>query len=105
MRTRPLPLPYGVIPPSLQQTIVPAVGRVINRRHLVAVYALALCARDSRAAPRDERCGFRKFFERNIEGPGIHKWLHYFPAYEREFGQWCGQHIDEPLRMIEIGIQ
>ena len=51
-------------------------------------------------------CGFRSFFDSNLKGPGIHKWLHYFPAYEREFGDWCDESKGrKPVRMLEIGIQ
>ncbi len=32
-------------------------------------------------------------------GRPIHKWKHYFPAYERHFGRFVGQ----PLTMVEIG--
>lgn len=49
-------------------------------------------------------CGFRAFFERNAAGPGIHKWLHYFSAYEQEFSRHCGAG-GAPAKMIEIGIQ
>ena len=49
-------------------------------------------------------CGFRAFFERNKAGPGIHKWLHYFSAYEQEFSRHCGAGA-VPAKMIEIGIQ
>ena len=49
-------------------------------------------------------CGFRAFFERNKTGPGIHKWLHYFSAYESEFSRHCGAGA-VPAKMIEIGIQ
>eukprot|EP00928_Gymnodinium_smaydae_P078209 TRINITY_DN6194_c0_g2_i1.p1 TRINITY_DN6194_c0_g2~~TRINITY_DN6194_c0_g2_i1.p1 ORF type:complete len:295 (+),score=30.86 TRINITY_DN6194_c0_g2_i1:78-962(+) len=48
-------------------------------------------------------CGFRNFFDSHLEGPGIHKWEHYFPVYEEHFTRFCvGQ---ESLRMMEIGIQ
>ena len=49
-------------------------------------------------------CGFRTFFEQNLEGPGIHKWEHYFSAYEQEFSRHCGSGA-APVKMIEIGIQ
>jgi len=49
-------------------------------------------------------CGFREFFEQNLEGPGIHKWEHYFSAYEQEFSRHCGRGA-APVKMIEIGIQ
>lgn len=58
----------------------------------------------ARAAAAAAPCGFRDFFDRNLKGPGIHKWLHYFPAYEREFGEWCAESA-APIRMLEIGIQ
>lgn len=33
-------------------------------------------------------------------GPGILKWLHYLPIYDRLFGQYAGR----PVRMLEIGV-
>ena len=51
-------------------------------------------------------CGFRDYFERSVkkDDNGIHKWLHYFAAYEREFGEWCAKGAG-PIRMMEMGIQ
>ena len=63
------------------------------------VLAYVLCA-----APVAATCGFRDFFERNVNGPGIHKWEHYFSAYEQEFTRHCGTGA-APVKMIEIGIQ
>jgi hypothetical protein len=34
------------------------------------------------------------------EGPAVHKWLHYFPIYERYFSGFRGT----PLRFLEIGV-
>lgn len=34
------------------------------------------------------------------EGALVHKWLHYFPIYERYFAPWRGK----PLRFLEIGV-
>lgn len=51
-----------------------------------------------------EHCGFQAFFEKHSTGLGIHKWLHYFRVYEREFGRHCGAHGIK-LRMLEIGVQ
>ena len=36
----------------------------------------------------------------NNEGPAVHKWLHYFPIYERYFAGFRGT----PLRFLEIGV-
>lgn len=43
------------------------------------------------------RCG-DIFFENS--GPGILKWLHYLPIYDRLFGQYAGR----PVKMLEIGV-
>jgi len=51
-----------------------------------------------------EHCGFRSFFESHSKGLGIHKWLHYFQVYEREFGRYCGLQ-GLKVRMVEIGVQ
>lgn len=35
----------------------------------------------------------------NHTGRPVHKWTHYFPAYERH----CARYVNRPLTMIEIG--
>lgn len=35
-----------------------------------------------------------------MSGPLVHKWLHYFPIYERHFGPFRGR----PVRFLEIGV-
>lgn len=42
----------------------------------------------------------RAFFDARREGPGIWKWNHYFPIYERHFAKFRNQ----PLTLLEIGI-
>jgi len=42
----------------------------------------------------------RAFFDARTEGPGIWKWEHYFPIYERHFAKFRFQ----PLVLLEIGI-
>ncbi|CAE6940040.1 tylE [Symbiodinium sp. CCMP2592] len=48
-------------------------------------------------------CGLYEFFVNHNEGPGIHKWVHYFPVYEEHLGRFCTGTAD--IRMLEIGIQ
>ena len=36
----------------------------------------------------------------NNAGPGVHKWHHYIPIYDRYFSGWRGK----PLRFLEIGV-
>eukprot|EP00928_Gymnodinium_smaydae_P083515 TRINITY_DN66759_c0_g1_i1.p1 TRINITY_DN66759_c0_g1~~TRINITY_DN66759_c0_g1_i1.p1 ORF type:complete len:466 (-),score=44.49 TRINITY_DN66759_c0_g1_i1:279-1478(-) len=57
---------------------------------------------DTRTYTKTE-CGFKKFFDNHLEGPGIHKWESYFPVYEEHFLRYCSSR--EPMRMMEIGIQ
>ena len=40
------------------------------------------------------------FFENRTDGPGIWKWKHYFPAYDRHFRKFVG---DKPT-VMEIGV-
>ena len=40
------------------------------------------------------------YFDGHREGPGIWKWRHYFPAYERHFSRFR----NKPVRVLEIGI-
>ena len=51
----------------------------------------------------DKPCGFWDFFVGHNTGPGVHKWVHYFPLYEEHFGRFCRG--NEKLRMAEIGVQ
>jgi hypothetical protein len=50
-------------------------------------------------------CGLEDFFQHHNEGPGIHKWLSYFPVYEEHFGRYCNPARGRNVRMMEIGIQ
>lgn len=43
----------------------------------------------------------RTFFDARKEGPGIWKWNHYFPIYERHFAKFRN---GQPLTLLEIGI-
>jgi len=63
--------------------------------------ALSGGAATSTASP----CGFEDFFEKQTTGPGIHKWLSYFPTYEEHFGRYCNPARGRNVRMMEIGIQ
>ena len=45
------------------------------------------------------RRGLRWYFDHN-DGRLIHKWLHYFPIYERHLRRFRG----EPITMLEIGV-
>jgi SAM-dependent methyltransferase len=40
------------------------------------------------------------YFDNNLRGPGIWKWRHYFPIYERHFSRFRNR----PVRILEIGI-
>jgi 23S rRNA U2552 (ribose-2'-O)-methylase RlmE/FtsJ len=40
------------------------------------------------------------YFDRHTEGPGIWKWRHYFPIYERHLARFVGR---EPV-VLEIGV-
>jgi len=44
---------------------------------------------------------FADFFNKRTKGRGIHKWVQYFPAYNRHFKKF----IDEEVHIVEIGIQ
>jgi len=48
-------------------------------------------------SPYTGRCA--EIFLENT-GPGILKWLHYLPIYDRLFGQYAGR----PVKMLEIGV-
>lgn len=48
-------------------------------------------------------CGLMDFFNKHKEGPGIDKWVHYFPIYEEHFGRFCQGKGN--LSMAEIGVQ
>merc|ERR1719482_2449115 len=44
---------------------------------------------------------FSTFFNSHRTGKGIHKWLQYFPAYQRHLGKFIGKEV----HIMEIGIQ
>jgi SAM-dependent methyltransferase len=54
----------------------------------------------SQAPIPSEKNHLREFFERNIEGPGIWKWEHYFEIYDRHLSKFRGK---SPT-IVEIGI-
>jgi hypothetical protein len=54
----------------------------------------------SPVAKQDSFSDLRSLFEANVEGPGIWKWLHYLPAYERHLGRYRGK---RPV-VAEIGV-
>jgi hypothetical protein len=52
-------------------------------------------ATDTRAAGKLE-----SYFDAHTEGPGLWKWRHYFPIYERHLGKFVGR----APRIVEIGV-
>jgi hypothetical protein len=40
------------------------------------------------------------YFERHTEGPGLWKWRHYFPVYERHLARFVGHEV----HIVEVGI-
>jgi hypothetical protein len=51
-------------------------------------------------APSNEKNDLRAFFDKNYNGPGIWKWLHYFPIYERYLAKFRGTEV----HFLEVGI-
>ena len=45
---------------------------------------------------------FSDFFAYYAEGPGIHKWEHYFPIYEKHFRKFIGR---SRVQMVEVGVK
>mmetsp|Transcript_1999 Transcript_1999/g.2238 ORF Transcript_1999/g.2238 Transcript_1999/m.2238 type:complete len:416 (-) Transcript_1999:54-1301(-) len=45
---------------------------------------------------------FSAYYNKRTVGNGIHKWLQYFPAYERHLAKFIGK---EEVHILEIGIQ
>jgi hypothetical protein len=41
-----------------------------------------------------------QYFDRHLEGPGLWKWRHYFPIYERHLSRFVGRDI----HVVEVGI-
>src|SRR3954451_14611077 len=41
-----------------------------------------------------------RYFDAQVEGPGIWKWRHYFPIYERHLSRFRGQAV----HLVEIGV-
>lgn len=42
----------------------------------------------------------RRYFDDHTTGPGIWKWLHYFPVYERHLSKFIGR----PVNIVEVGV-
>ena len=51
-------------------------------------------------APPDETTWLEKYFDDHESGPGIWKWRHYFPIYERHLSKFRGREV----HIVEIGI-
>jgi hypothetical protein len=71
-----------------------------------AVSALRKGFKDGRQLHHDPVTGveepgrLRTYFDEHTEGPGLWKWLHYFPIYERHFAKFVGK----APTIVEIGI-
>jgi hypothetical protein len=50
---------------------------------------------------RDPDGRLARYFEQHTKGPGLWKWRHYFPIYERHFSRFIG-HTD--LHIVEVGV-
>jgi len=44
--------------------------------------------------------GLENYFDEHLTGPGLWKWRHYFPIYEKHFEKFRGQEV----HIVEIGI-
>ena len=53
---------------------------------------------DSSIDPGNDR--LRDYFEANIEGNGIYKFLHYFDIYEHHFSKFVGKEV----HIVEVGV-
>lgn len=68
-----------------------------------AAYAEAprLVPENRSASPSAEQpSALETYFDAHREGPGIWKWRHYFPIYDRHFRHFVGRN----MRILEIGI-
>jgi Methyltransferase domain len=57
-------------------------------------------AAGTNAVERPGPVGLREYFDGYAEGPGLWKWLHYFPIYERHFARFVGRKVT----VVEIGV-
>ncbi len=53
-----------------------------------------------RAASGEQPGPLEAYFDAHLEGPGIFKWRHYFPIYERHLSRFRGRSIG----LLEIGV-
>lgn len=67
-------------------------GRKWSQRVSFSVFANSMS--------KNTKSDLEMYFDNNLEGPGIWKWRHYFPIYERHFSRFRGR----PVRILEIGI-
>jgi SAM-dependent methyltransferase len=63
-----------------------------------AQFAAAITPNPGGTPPQPGR--LEQYFDANTTGPGLWKWRHYFPVYERHFGRFVGA----SPRIAEIGI-
>lgn len=47
---------------------------------------------------KDDR--LHQYFDANLDGPGINKWLHYFEIYDRHLAKFVGREVN----ILEIGV-
>jgi hypothetical protein len=62
-------------------------------------YGASLAAAELPPAVRDPGA-LERYFDEHSEGPGIWKWRHYFPIYERHLHKFVGRPVD----IVEIGV-
>src|SRR3974390_3553832 len=51
--------------------------------------------------PPNDATSLQAYFNSYENGPGIHKWLHYFDIYERHFKRFVGREV----HVLEIGVE
>jgi len=71
----------------------------IRWRNRGSTFGARFCA-DLAAEGSPPESELERYFDGHLDGPGIWKWRHYFPAYDRHLGRFVGK----PVRLLEIGI-
>ncbi len=75
-------------------------GRLKGRTFSARAPHNVIDLRDRTSQPPPEPNDLEQFFDARDEGPGIWKWRHYFPIYERHFARFRNR----PVRIVEVGI-
>jgi hypothetical protein len=87
------------VPRDLRQHLSVLYRRIVETRRGFR-FAQDLRFEEAATEPSIVDSDLSNYFDTHDTGPGIVKWLHYFPIYERYFQKFRGR----PVTIVEIGV-